>query len=252
LPIIVPPFVQYQAPLFPLRGLWNAVPKEGDRFVSAEIDWGQTVPLGQAVQFQLSGNSPLAFSQIVAFSVDNTRNASDATFLFPDSGYTLVVPAYTQGTFPVFTNALMFYVASIGAVTGDRTVFQALNSMPPPVAVQESAIQENNALTGVNLTATATVPLVPAGINGTLEYISATIAGLSATGSATISLDDGNTPAKNLWLTAVIGSTAAAESVINVGPIRVGFVNGINLKIVAGGTPLTSGTLFVNVYYGVP
>lgn len=250
MPIIVPPFVQYQAPLFPLRGLWNAKPTEGDRFVSAEIDWGATVAIGKGVQFQLSGNSPLALTQIVAMTVDNTRNASDVQFLYPDSGYTLVVPAYCQGTFPVFTNALMFYVVSTGAVTGDRTVFQVHNSVPPPVAVQESAVQENNAVAGTNLNATVTVPIVPAGINGTLEYIAGTIAGLSATGSALIELRDGNTPAKELYLTAVIGSTAAAESVLNVGPIRVGFVNGINV-VVTGGT-LTSGTLYLNVYYGVP
>jgi hypothetical protein len=250
LPIIVPPFVQYQAPLFPLRGLWNAVPPEGDRFVSAEIDWGQTVKLGSAVQFALSGNSPLAFSQIVAFQVDNTRNASDTSFLFPDSGYTLVVPAYCQGTFPVFTNALMFYVASQGAVTGDRTVFQALNSMPPPVAVQESAIQENAGITGVNLNANATVPIVPAGINGTLELITGSINGVGGTGSTLITLQDGNTPPKQVWVTAVVGSTPHPDVYITTGPMRVGFVNGLN--IVVATSALIGGTLFLNVYYGVP
>ena len=98
MPIVVPPYVQYQAPLYPLRGLWNSVPPEGDRMVAAEIDWGITTGPGMAVQFQLSGNSPVAFSQIVAMQVDNTSNNSDVQFLFPDSGYTLVVPAYTQLT----------------------------------------------------------------------------------------------------------------------------------------------------------
>lgn len=251
MPIIVPPFVQYQAPLYPLRGLWNATPPEGDRFVSAEIDWGQTVPLGQAVQFQLSGNSPLSFSQIVAFMCDNTRNAADATFLFPDSGYTLVVPAYCQGTFPVLTNALMFYVASVGAVTGDRTVFQVLNSMPPPVAVQESAIQENAGITGTNLNANALVNIVPRGINGTLELITGSINGVGATGSTLITLQDGNTPIKQLWVTAVVGSTPHPDSYFTAGPMRVGFVNGIDILIATTG-PLIGGVLFLNVYYGVP
>lgn len=250
MPIIVPPFVQYQAPLPPLRGLWNAVPPEGDRFISAEIDWGQTVKLGQAVQFQLSGNSPLAFTQIVAFQVDNTRNASDATFLFPDSGYTLVVPAYCQGTFPVFTNALMFYCASVGAVTGDRTVFQALNSMPPPVAVQESAIQENNAVVGIALNANATIPVVPAGVNGTLELVNLSVSGLGPTGSCQIALLDGNTPPKVLYITNATANTAGAPVYFDIGPIRVGFVNGIN--VVISGTTLTGGLLIVNVFYGVP
>ena len=251
MPIIVPPFSQYQAPLFPLRGLWNHRPPEGDRFITGEIDWGLTVKLGNAVQFQLSGNSPLAFSQIAAFSVDNTRNASDCTFLFPDSGYTLVVPAFCQGTFPVFTNALQFYVASTGAVSGDRTVFQALNSIPPPVAVQESAIQENNGVTGVNLNANAIVNIVPRGINGTLELVTGSINGVGATGSTLITLQDGNTPPKVMWVTAVVGSTPHPDSYFTSGSIRVGFVNGLDINITTTG-PLVGGVLFLNVYYGVP
>jgi hypothetical protein len=250
LPIIVPPFSQYQAPLFPLRGLWNHRPPEGDRFITGEIDWGLTVKLGNAVQFQLSGNSPLAFSQIAAFSVDNTRNASDCTFLFPDSGYTLVVPAFCQGTFPVFTNALQFYVASTGAVSGDRTVFQALNSIPPPVAVQESAIQENNGVVGITLGASATVPIVAPGINGTLELVTGSINGVGAAGSVQIELHDGNTPAKTLWVTAAVAGANKPDSYFTTGPMRVGFVNGINIVIVQTGG--FTGVLFLNVYYGVP
>ena len=249
MPIVVPPFVQYQSPLPPLRGLWNATPTEGDRFVSAEIDWGLTVPLGMGVQFSLSGNSPLAFSQIVAFQVDNTRNAADVSFLFPDSGYTLVVPAYCQGTFPVFTNALMFYAASATAVSGDRTVFQVLNSMPPPVAVQESAIQENNGLAGIDLTVDTSVQVVPLGVNGTLEYIFLSLAG-EGTGAAQVNLLDGNTPPKEIFVTSTIANTTGQPVYINVGPIRVGFVNGIIIQI--SGTSLSTGLAIVNLYYGVP
>ena len=247
MPIVVPPFVQYQAPLFPLRGLWNVTPSEGDRFVSAEIDWGQTVPVGQAVQFQLSGNSPLAFTQIAAMQVDNTRNATDVTFLFPDSSYTLVVPAYCQGLFPVFTNALMFYVASVTAVTGDRTVFQVLNSIPPPVAVQESAQQESNSLSGILLNAAGASILIPAGINGTLEGFSVSLAGMSATGSAQLSIRDGATPQKIIWVTSVAGVTS---EYITVMPIRVSFVNGLFFSV--DSTTLTGGLAIANVYYGIP
>lgn len=239
--------MQYQAPLFPLRGLWNTVPSEGDRFVSAEIDWGLTVPIGQGVQFQLSGNSPLAFTQIAAIQCDNTRNATDVSFLFPDSSYTLVVPAFCQGLFPVFTNALMFYVASLTAVAGDRTVFQVLNSIPPPVAVQESAQQESNSLSGILLNTVGAVQLVPAGINGTVELISGSFAGMSATGAAQVELRDGNTPQKVIYVVSVLG---IETQYFTVGPIHIGFVNGLSVTV--SSTTLTGGLAIFNIYYGVP
>jgi hypothetical protein len=101
--ITIPQFVQFQTSLFPLRGLWNSPPREGDRFVNAEIDWGSPGLSGvHCVQFLLSGNSPVAFSQIVAISVDNSRCGSDVDFIFPDSGFLLTVPAFNQGVYPSF------------------------------------------------------------------------------------------------------------------------------------------------------
>jgi hypothetical protein len=112
MPLQIPAFVQYQGVTPILRGLWNQKPVEGDRFISAEIDWGTLggTPPYTCVQFQLSGNSPVALSQIVALSIDNGRCGSDADFIFPDSGFVLTVAAHNQGIFPVFTNALSFYV----------------------------------------------------------------------------------------------------------------------------------------------
>ena len=248
MPIVVPPYVQYQAPLFPLRGLWNSVPPEGDRMVSAEIDWGVTTGAGMAVQFQLSGNSPVAFSQIVAMQVDNTSNNSDVQFLFPDSGYTLVVPSYTQLTTPVFTNALQFYVFSPGAVAGDRTLFQAFNSMPPPVAVQQSNAQETAVVTGIPLATNAVVPLIPPSVNGTLEFLSITADNNAiATGICQLTIADGQN--NILWAGNISGGSPVV-SVINVGPIRAGFVNGLNAVI--SSTTMTGGLAIVSAYYGIP
>lgn len=247
MPIVVPPYVQYQAPLYPLRGLWNHAPPEGDRMVAAEVDWGVTTGPGMAVQFQLSGNSPVAFSQIVAMQVDNTSNASDVQFLFPDSGYTLVVPAYTQITTPVFTNALQFYVFSPGAVAGDRTLFQAFNSVPPPVAVQSSQAQEHAAIVALNLSAPANVPIVGGTVSGTLENVSILFAteGVAATEGCTVSLLDGLN--NILWIGGAGGGLANS---VSVGPIRMQFINGIYASV--ANTTLTGGYAIVNVYYGVP
>src|SRR5262249_24566930 len=146
---------------------------EGDRFVNAEIQWRITTGATVCVQFDLSGNSPVAFSQIVAFSVDNSRCAGDVQFVFPDSGFVLDVPAYNQGVYPVFSNSLMFYALSPRGVVGDITVFQVLNSMPPPVAIQPSVIQEAVAPGGVLMDGSvASVQLVPAGVSGTLVGLS--------------------------------------------------------------------------------
>jgi hypothetical protein len=246
-PIVVPPFVAYQAPLYPLRGLWNSAPEEGDRFVSAEIDWGVTTGPGMAVQFLLSGNSPVAFSQIVALQCDNTSNAADVSFLFPDSAYTLVVPAYAQGVFPVFTNALMFYVVSTTAVAGDRTLFQVLNSMPPPVAVQSSRMQQHAGIAGLLLNANGSTPLVPAGVNGTLESVQITGDTLSVVNTLNCSISLGDGSGGTLWVGAVGGGVQVEY---NIGPILIGFQNGINFTV--SGTNLTGGFAICNLYYGVP
>src|SRR6202035_180459 len=116
----------------------------------------------------VSGNSPLAFSQIAAFSVDNSRCGSDVAFVFPDSGYTLEVPAYNQGTYPVFTNALMFYAMALEGAVGDQTTFQVLNSIPPPIAVQPSEELTHAISSGIVLT-NGTTQIIPATVNGTIQ-----------------------------------------------------------------------------------
>jgi hypothetical protein len=132
MPQTVPPFAQFQAPLILRRGLWNAKPPEGDRFCNAEIDWITTRGSLTAVQFLLSDNSPIALSQIVALCVDNSRSGADVDFLFPSSGFLLTVAARTQGLYPVFSNALMFYAIAVSAAAGDITMIQILNSLGPP------------------------------------------------------------------------------------------------------------------------
>ena len=110
--------------------------------VSAEIDWLVTTK-SQAVQFSLSGNSPVSMSQIVALGVDNSRSGADVAFIFPDSGFVLTVPAHNQLIAPVFTNALMFYASSPAAIVGDIVSFQIFNSMPPPVPIAPSTAQNH-------------------------------------------------------------------------------------------------------------
>lgn len=246
MPITLPPFAQYQGTLFPLRGLWNAPPAEGDRFVNAEIDWGTLTAGVSCVQFQLSGNSPVAFSQIVAMSVDNSRCGVDIDFVFPDSGFVLTVPAFNQGVYPVFTNALMFYANGVGANVGDRTIIQILNSMPPPVAIQPSAEQQHTGAGGLNLSPAGSTPIIAA-VNGTLNAFSISIGSVTSatTGTAVIGIQDGT--GAQLWTGEVSAS--------NTGPfelsgLHIPFSGGLFFTVFS--STISSGVAIVNLYYSVP
>lgn len=248
MPIVVPPFVPYQAPLIPIRGLWNNPPPEGDRFIPVEIDWGVTTGLGMAVQISISAFSPVEFSQVCALNVDNGRNGADVDFLFPDTGRQLTVPAYCQGMFPIISNAMTFYVVSQGANVGDITVFEICNSIPPPVAILPSQEQSHANQNSISLTANGSTPVVPAGITGTVQSIAMVLTNSGATQvSANIFLVDG---ANNLiWAE---GMSLPAESVtpINLTGLRIRFTNGIVFNVTSAG----AGTAFatVNIYYSVP
>lgn len=241
----IPPFVQYQQPVVPLRGLWGTAPPEGPYFVNFTLDWGSLAQ--PAVQFSLSGNSPVALSQIVALAVDNSRCGSDVDFLFPDSGFVLTVPAHNQLISPVFTNALMFYAIASGAGVNDLTVFQALNGMPPPIPIQPSEVMNHVSETGIPLhqTSNAIIPVLAAPTSGLLTGFSISWGSSTDTNPSTnLELIDGTS--KILWA----GTINTTQGQINVNPLNVRFSQGISLGIL--GSDYSSGTIFVNLYYTSP
>lgn len=247
--------MQYQAPLVPLRGLWNNAPLEGDKFVSCEIDWGVTTSDTNCVQVQLTSNSPVAISQIVALNVDNSRCGSDVQFLFPDSGSVLVVPAYNQGLYPVFTNALQFYVTAPNAGNGigssDVTFFQVLNSIPPPVAVQPSQEQTSSAAQGITLASNSITALVNPPTDGTLTgfQILASGAAGGTPSSAEITLSDGL--GHVIWAGWIAFNENQFTAVpITITGLRQRFYDGLFFTI--GGSTVTQGTATINIYYTVP
>lgn len=249
MPIVVPPFVPYQAPLIPIRGLWNHPPPEGDRFIPVEVDWGVTTGLGMAIQISITAFSPVEFSQVCALNVDNGRNGADVDFLFPDTGRQLTVPAYCQGLFPVISNAMTFYVVSSSANVGDVTVFEICNSVPPPVAILPSQEQSHAGVSGIGLAANSVNPLIPAGIVGTLQGFAITLfIPAGATGAATISLQDGT--GAGIWATFANGAATEQTVQINQSGLRLRFVNGLNF-VVASST-LSAGNAVATVYYAVP
>ena len=245
MPIQVPPFVQYQSPMFPLRGLWNRAPVEGDQFVNVEIDWLLSPP-GNAVQFALSGNSPVSLSQIVALSVDNGRCGADVDFLFPDSGFVLTVPAHSQGLYPIFTNALMFYASAPSAALGDTTIFQILNSLPPPIQIAQSGSQNHAYASGIS-PANGTTTLAAPPASGTLNTLNITAADMSA-GTGTLIIEDGT--GKVLFVMALSFATAGTTQIWPVTGLDVRFTGGL-FAVVTGST-ITTGTLVINAYFTTP
>ena len=245
MPLKLPPFNQYQSPIVPLRGLWNAAPVEGDKFVSAEIDWLVTTTQ-QAVQFALSGNSPVAMSQIVALAVDNSRCGADVQFVFSDSGFVLAVPSHEQLVAPVFTNGLMFYVVANAAVVGDVTAFSVLNSMPPTIMIAPSVEQNHAVLTGATL-ADGTNVLIPPPISGTLNTLSIAINQGGTAGLAELQLIDGTGTV--VWATIVEVQASSNSIPINVTGMSVRFSGGLSL--VVSGSTLTGGVV-ANAYYSTP
>ena len=245
LPLTIPAFVQYQSPMFPLRGLWNRAPQEGDQFVNVEIDWLVSPP-GSAVQFSLSGNSPVALSQIVALYVDNGRSGVDVDFIFPDSGFVLTVPAHNQGLFPVLTNALMFYASAQSSAAGDITIVQILNSMPPPIPIVASSAQNHVSLAGLTL-ANGTSTIIAAGINGTLNTLSLSVSQNAAAGTAILAFVDGT--GRTVWVTLIELQAAQNSIPIELPSLAVRFVNGLSLAI---SSSTLTGTIQVNAYYTTP
>lgn len=253
MPLTIPPFSQFQGVLVPLRGLWNKAPQEGDRFINAEIDWVTVNPPGggpQAQQFSVGGNSPVSLSQIAALYVDNSRCGSDVSFLFPDSGFELVVPAHSQVLAPVLSNALMFYAVTKSAFLGDVTVLQILNSIPPPIPITPSTLQSQAFATSIVLAAGNT-QLVPVGVNGILEYATINIDMQTAgtAGAVTLTLSD---QTHTLWQTALtLPINSSANLPINVGPLNVRFAGGIVFSI-GPVTGFTGNFISVGVYYSTP
>jgi hypothetical protein len=246
LPLTIPAFVQYQAPLVPLRGLWRRPPVEGDYFVTVEVDWLVSPP-GNAVQFSLSGNSPVALSQIVALAIDNGRSGADVDFIFADSGFVLSVPARSQLVAPVFTNALMFYATAPNAVPGDVTVAQVLNSMPPPVQAAPTSAQNHASATAIALATAATTPLIAAPVSGTLNSFSIQLS-IGTAGAVQIALVDG--AARTLWVDQIPAAPVGLTT-INLSGLSTRFSNGLNFVVSAPGGGI-AGTATVNLYYSTP
>lgn len=181
--ITVPPAVNYLSPLVAVPSIVLRPPKEGDKLINCEIDWGTQGGSDNCVSINLQNNATLEFSQIVALSVDNSACAADIQFVFPDTGNTLTVPAYAPSLIiEVFTNQTQFFVISPSAQPEDVTRFAILNHLPPPVAVPFTVEQQTLSSNNITADGSGTNQLLPDTISGTLENLQVFRCGPIATG----------------------------------------------------------------------
>lgn len=172
----VPPAVNYPNPLVALVARYLNPPREGNRMIPVEIDWGTMGGASHCVAINLQNNATLEFSQIIALAVDNSDCGADVRFVFPDTGETTTIPAGSPKTIiEVFTNQVQFFVVagfnSETVLANDSTRFSIHNSLPPPISVPISVEQESAVFNAINADGATMTQLVPATVSGTLQGI---------------------------------------------------------------------------------
>lgn len=148
-----------------------SLPKEGPQSVPYTLDW--SIPLANGYDtysINMQDNSYLEFSQICGLMVDNSNCGSDIDFIFPDTDVVISIPAYAPYTvLQVNTRAKAFFVRALGALAIDQTSFSVLNFAPAPVAVPITKQQQIARISNSALDGATTVPLIAAGVSGSLQ-----------------------------------------------------------------------------------
>jgi hypothetical protein len=260
MPFNVPNAVNYSSPLNAVPLDWTSSPIEGAKGIQCTVAWGTQGGPNNAVYVNCQNNATLNFSKIRALIIDNSQSGADIQFIFPDTETTVSVPAYTPyAIIPVFTNQTQFYLVSPLAKDADKTNFTILNTAPPPVAVPTTQEQNFVYASSVNIAgASGTVPLVPAGTDGTIEnvFIGGEIGAVAGGAASSITLSDGTGKVIAVGQMSVTGGAGGTGVVNNVtmfsqSDLHVRFTNGLNLNWTTGGA-VNGATVSANVYYRQP
>lgn len=246
--LTIPPSVNYPDLLTPVPALWSKKPIEGNKHIGGTINWGSMGGSGKTVTINVGGNAAQPVSQIAAITVDNSLSGSDVTFIFPDTGQTVPVPAYQAGTFPVFTTGTQFYISAPQALSVDRTSFVVHNAVPPHTNVPKTEFQNVAVAQSINLAA-GTTQIVPATVTGTLSSLNIQINN-SGAGSATLAIEDGTSAV----LSSVTGANGTpnpySQQLLNLTNLSVRFQGGLKGVVIISGTP--AGSFVVNAMYRTP
>jgi hypothetical protein len=245
--LIIPPAVNYQAPIVSIPTLYNNAPKEGRRMVPITIPWNSAGP-NNCVYINTSQNTPNPISQIVALAVDNTRCGSDVIFSFPDTQQTITVPTGESVVIPVFTGSLSFYVLSPDALSTDVTNFIIHNSLPPAIDINKSRFVNVVSSVIVATNTTLSEQLIPVGVNGTITDINLSVSAQSTTGGDLIGYFNLHDENSDVSIYAAFGYQGGL--CLNVSNTAIRFNDGFKISFVeAGNIPL-----YVSVFiaYSVP
>jgi hypothetical protein len=255
--LILPPARNYQQPMNSLPALFGNVPPEGARLVPIDIAWASMGGPNNCVSVNLYGGAPSTISQIVALSVDNSNCASDVQFLFPDTGQTYTVPAYTpSATFPVFTNATQVYALATGTVgAADETRFAILNTMPPPVALPLGSPQLSAVFNNIPV-ATGLTAILPSSVNGRIEAMTVSFQFVATACNVQWALQDSETPTPKILAGGQSAASPQANDNVfvvayNQSNLNIRFFGGVNFSMNITGSG-TGATATVNVYYRSP
>lgn len=256
MPLTIPPAVNYPSPLTAVPSRIGMEPSEGRKSIPCEIDWSSMGGAEKCVSLNFQNNATLEISQVCALKIDNSACGADIEFIFPDTGETVSIPAYSpDDILPVFTNQKMFFISSPNSQTGDVTRFQILNFVPPPIAVPTSVAQSAVVDTAIPL-AIGTTALLGATISGTVQAISIAASIYTATNfNEQFNIKDGS--GKNIAGAGVAGNGTAANYIFDgllftLSGLDVRFTQGLNF-VQAGSAPGDAFSFaYVNVYYRTP
>lgn len=257
MPLTIPPAVNYQSPLIALPSRIGAEPAEGRKAVPCEINWVSMGGAQNCVAFNLQNNATLNVSQICALKVDNSACGMDVQFVFPDTGETIVIPAYSPTSIvPVFSNGTAFFVIGLGMETTDTTRFQILNYLPPPVSIPTTQEQSVSQLVSSAITLGGPTQVLSNAVSGTLEgaVMTASISNTIQAYDVNVIINDGT--GHNLLVGTVAGpaNSSGQFTLFNVMPIALRFNQGITITIAAGTQAPSAGTgwLTGNFFYRAP
>lgn len=215
-------------------------PPEGKREINFEVPWATQGGSNNAVSFNVGSGSVAPISQINSLAIDNSDCGMDVRFIFPDSGYTVTIPAGALNVIiPVFSNATQFILAAtINNETEepkDVTRFIVLNYVPPPIAVPPTTSQSIGAQGFQNVDGSTTLTIISASdalyANGSLLAVVFRYSGLTtAAGAVQFKLVDG--AGRNLyWFEiAVANATIYNVELANLNPVDFRYSGGLFLQ----------------------
>lgn len=246
--------VEYPDPIAAQPVIVYEEPGEGKKAAPLEFPWGVAPYTALVAHVNMANRQIGDFSQIVMLDVDNSQCGADVQFMFLDTGDTLLVPAYTSITAPVFTRSRDFYVSAPKALAIDTTRVRVLNYLQSPLDNPKSTFQNVSQVGGIALVA-GTTALIPNGTAGTLAAISVPFsvqAGAGAMTCTAVIVDHGTSNQLMNSGFSLASGAAAFGNFMQLSDINWRFAHGVDLTLSFTGTAPSSGFIGPSLFYRTP